>query len=178
MREDSLHSALSRVAPRNPHRMEVKNHQKEGIPASKSAHEKGRPSREGGRANNKQAQTAWELGLRRGGHGSAGPATGRRTTTPTGRSPTQSQRDFHLNPQPSSIKQGHYHQECLVQANQRRENAPSRQEAPTSELCWPRMPVLTALVGAPPPPPLLPGTRLQECSGGVSGLREWALGWP
>lgn len=62
MHHDSLHLLFSRVKPRNSDRIGVKNHQNEGISASQQVNpQKEKPGREVGRANNKQAQSAWAL---------------------------------------------------------------------------------------------------------------------
>ena len=57
--------------------------------------------------------------------------------------PSQPPPGLHLDPRPRSLKQGHYHEEPLVQPARERQ-CPRQSGAPASELFGPAMGVLTA----------------------------------
>lgn len=138
-----------RVTPRNAHRIEVRSHQDEGH-ASQPAHGKGKSSWEVGRANNEERPRV---------SGSSELRLGRQVwamtgyTTPIGLAWGTEQRPakplsqpppgLHLDPQPCSLKLGHYHEELLVQPAGERQ-CPQQTGAPASELFGPAMGVLTA----------------------------------
>lgn len=146
-------------------------------PASRRAtHGMGKPSWEQEEPT-KGSPECWELGAQAG----ASPGTGH--TACTGLAWGTEQRPDKLRPRPApgfhlDHSPAHYNGATAMKSKPAREGkCPSRPEPqPQNSLAWQRG---YELLVATAPGPLLPeATRLQEWSGGPSGLQKQALSWP
>ena len=169
-----------RVIPRDVHRIEVRSHQDKGHasqPASEPPHGMGKPSWEVGRANKEEPRV---LGARSSGwckpwdwlHDLQQGRPGQQSSTLTSPDPSP-QQAFTWTDSPA-----HSNRATAIKSKPPREGkCPSRPEPqPQNSLAWQQG---SELLVATVPTPLLPkAMRLQEWSGGPSGLQKQALSWP